>query len=417
MGLRTFGPCHIGLATLTADVCLFVYSKNCIECKSFSPKSFASGVQQYIKETQLWFFIGVVTWLVFFTLKVYSYTLVPAIFTICIYSAFYGIFYVCEIKKIPLLSVLARGAFVSTWFCFAFANSFWNSFYMTVGLFLFFAFQENPTKKKVDAFVEKLAIPQEILRAHYTVEAFCFKILKDLTLGSLIVVYKIEFLFKPDLTTTLGMYYSFFFETVLVLKFLIYVSLLICSLLDLFMLTSFNAPTLPTGEVANIATAGVAITSIAVAVVSVINHAVEADHAVTAKATSMTENPGHEERYAKKGCEVQGWSSPTADGNKVGTAVKSITGQQPYTHDDKYKSIDLSKNVDLLQNKLATKSEAAIAEKITGLKCTSLEEQAPPTEEEINKVIKHLIENPKGEKELPSVVAAKVIDQYNNRRL
>ena len=401
----------IGLAILFLDILLFIDNKNFIECKKISLKTFASGVQEYIKETQLWFFIGVITWVVFFTLKVYSFTIIPAFFAMFLFSILYVIFLVFELKEIPILKFLIITGFVCSVFCFAFANSFWNSFFLTCMLFLFFAFKDSPVKKKVDMYTMQLNAPQVILKNHYKIEVFPFKVLKDLALGSLIVLYKLEFLLNLDLTKTLGEYSSFYSQTFIVFRFLIFVSLFICSVLDIFILTSFNDPINP--DIPAVITAGSAVAAVVISAVVMHNQLEAADAALEAKALSTEVNPGPGERVGKKQMETQGFISETAAGNRIGSAVKQVAGHTPFKYPDN--KIDFTRNIEYLQKGLETKAQAAAAEHITGLKCTALEEQGPPTEEEINRVIKHLESKAEKKDNHPSVIAQAFPEYYKKK--
>lgn len=407
LGLLAFA---IGLAILVIDLLLFVENNNFIKSKEISLKTFASGMQEYIKETQLWFFIVVITWATFFTLKVYSFTFIPAIFAIFLFSILYIIFLVFELKEIPILRFLIITAFICSVFSFAFANSFWNSFFLTCSLFLFFAFKNSPIKKKADIYITKLNEPQKILYNHYKIELFLFKVLKDLTLGSLTVLYKVEFLLNLDIIKTLGEYSSFYSETFVVFRFLIFVSLFICSLLDIFVFTSFNDPVNP--DISTAVNAGAAVAGVVVATAILVTQINSAEAALDAKALSTEVNPGPGEDTAKRQEKLQGFISESKEGNRIGAVVKQVAGHPPFTHPDN--KIDLSLNVEYLQKGLKTKADAAAAEYLTGLKCTSKEEQGPPTEEEINRVIKHL-ESKTKEKDNPSVIAQAFPEYYKKK--
>jgi len=165
----------VGLTILVWEVLFFVRHKNFLQSKKFSSKTFASGMQEYIKETQFWFFIGAITWVFFLTLKVYSYVFLPTLVAIFFFSIFYGLFWVCEIKEIPMLKILMTTAFVSTWLCFAFANSFGNIIFLASIFLLFMAFKDSPSRQKTNAYVTKLSLPQIILNNHYKIELFFLK--------------------------------------------------------------------------------------------------------------------------------------------------------------------------------------------------------------------------------------------------
>jgi hypothetical protein len=72
----------------------------------------------------------------------------------------------------------------------------------------------------------------------------------------------------------------------------------------------------------------------------------------------------------------------------------------------------MSKNIEYLQKGLKTKAEAATAEFLTGLKCISVEEQGAPTEEEIDRVIKHLESLGEKKEETNSSVIAQVFPEF-----
>ncbi len=251
-------------------------------------------------------------------------------------------------------------------------------------------------------------MPQVILDNHYKVELFFFLILKEFSLSSVIVVYKLQFLLKLDLTKILEAYSSFFSEAFVVYQFLIYTSLLLCFILDLLVFTSFNTPVNP--DLPAVANAGAAVEAVVIPGVIVYSKILDSDTALSEKAISTEINPGPVEDVARRQQELQGFISETKEGNQIGSAVKSAAGHPPFTYPDS--KIQMSKNIEYLQKGLKTKAEAATAEFLTGLKCISVEEQGAPTEEEIDRVIKHLESLGEKKEETNSSVIAQVFPEF-----
>ncbi len=363
----------LGFFVLVADFLIFFQKKEFVDRGEASLKNVLWAVQAFIKLNQLLVFLSVFSWIAFSTAVIYG--LFISFFVVFFWALFYGIFYILEKKGIPILRIVVIGFFLASWIYFIFQP---NPFNILVPLFFFVvfcSFNNSKQKEDIQSVIDQLNSPQKIVDAHYTFDLFLFKNLKTQAIVSTVVLVKVQYVWGLDLGHMLGEYNTFSKEVFSAFKFIIYVSLVVVSLIDIYIITGFNTPTPmdPAGKLALGASVGTFIAAAVGVTNEVIKARAEAQDALTDKALSTTKDPGKEPRVRDEQLKKNRFTSESKEGNLVGTTVQQVAGHEPFLI-DKTTNVDVPKNLNYLTTGLDSKEKADAASLRLKIPCKSLEQ-------------------------------------------
>ena len=321
-------------------------------------------LQAFINNFQEYILLSVISWVFFFSAQIYPNTLilVSAWFLWILFFAF--CFFLQKIKFHILkycigLSIFARLVL------FLMEEGPWNSLAVILLLFLYFSLRKSFLVEEVKNFSEKVKTSQTIVSNHYSVELQYFKAIKTESILFLMVCFNFHYFIGCSIVEYLGNFPEIYLKIFIVFKYINNIFLGICFLIDAKIILFFNVPT-PVDKFS--------MSALGISFFGLYYSYKTYDDAANSAAVSTKEHPGDDPSTQRRQMKINGFTSPTKEGNIIGCAIKALDGGRlPYLKPGT-KEIDVIKSLDYLQKGLDEPAKAKAASYMVGVPCVSRQE-------------------------------------------
>ena len=212
--------------------------------KELTVQMLFKGVQNYIKDNQIWFFQFLMLCIFFVALAPYD-NYIPAIIALILWMAFFCVFYLIDKKNFPVLKFMVGITFAIRWFFFSFVEGPWSMLFFIICLYGGFKFNNSSACLKLGEICDRVGLIQDNLDSHLRVEVNLVRILKNQVIVFVLLYFNLTVSFGIPLDTIFSEYPLFVFSVYSQLKSLMWVSYAAICILEIVLLLVFNHPHTP----------------------------------------------------------------------------------------------------------------------------------------------------------------------------